>query len=183
MNIRCVVCAALLCLASPAWGYVASAKSAHDGDSLKVRRADKTVVALRLYGIDAPELKQAYGRHAQKLLSSLAAGRQLQVEPLETDRYGRTVALVRLPDGALLNEVMVAEGLAWVYDEYCHADICQRLRELEQQARRERRGLWAEADPTPPAEWRRRHKVEEWYQAPLRVINKVAKGVNSVLRF
>lgn len=99
------------------------------------------------------------------------------------DRYGRSVALVRLPDGTLLNEVLVADGLAWVYEEYCREDLCQRLRELEQQARRERRGLWAENDPTRPAEWRRRHKVEGWYQAPLRVIKMVAKGMNAVLRF
>lgn len=183
MHICSVVCAVLLCLASPAWCYVASAKNVHDGDSLTVRRSDNTIVALRLYGIDAPELKQAYGRHARKLLSSLAARQRVQVEPLDTDRYGRTVALVRLPDGALLNEVMVAEGLAWVYDAYCHEELCQRLRQLEQQARREKRGLWAEAEPTPPAEWRRRHKVEEWYQAPLRAIKKAAKGLGSVLRF
>ena len=173
----------MLCLASPALGYVASVKSVHDGDSLSVRRSDKSVVTLRLYGIDAPELKQAYGIHAKQLLLSLAGRQRLLVEPLDTDRYGRTVALVRLPDGTLLNEALVVEGLAWVYDAYCHADLCPRLRELEQQARRERRGLWAEPDPLRPAEWRRRHKVEEWYQAPLRVIKKVAKGVNSVLRF
>lgn len=173
----------MLCLASPALGYVASVKSVHDGDSLTVRRSDKTLVTLRLYGIDAPELKQAYGIHAKQLLSSLAGRQRLLVEPLDTDRYGRTVALVRLPDGTLLNEALVVEGLAWVYDAYCHADLCPRLRELEQQARRERRGLWAEPDPLRPAEWRRRHEVEEWYQAPLRVIKKVARGVNSVLRF
>ena len=123
------------------------------------------------------------GRHAQQLLSSLAARQRLLVEPLDMDRYGRSVALVRLPDGTLLNEVLVADGLAWVYEEYCREDLCQRLRELEQQARRERRGLWAENDPTRPAEWRRRHKVEGWYQAPLRVIKMVAKGMNAVLRF
>ncbi|MHC1753111.1 thermonuclease family protein [Humidesulfovibrio sp.] len=178
-----IVFAALLCLASPAWGYVASVQAVHDGDSITVRRSDKSVVALRLYGIDAPELQQAYGRHARELLLSLAARQRLQVEPMDTDRYGRTVALVRLPDGALLNEALVAEGLAWVYEEYCREDLCQRLRELEQQARREGRGLWAEPNPTRPAQWRRQHKLEEWYQAPLRVIKKVAQGVNSVLRF
>ena len=162
---------------------MASVKGVHDGDTITARRNDKTVVTLRLYGIDAPELKQAYGRHAQQLLSSLAARQRLVVEPLDTDRYGRTVALVRLPDGTLLNEVLVAEGLAWVYEEYCHEDLCKHLRELERQARRERLGLWAEADPTRPAEWRRRHKVEEWYQSPLRAIKKVARGVGSVLRF
>lgn len=162
---------------------MARTKGVHDGDTITARRSDKTLVTLRLYGIDAPELKQAYGRHARQLLSSLVERQQLLVEPVDTDRYGRSVALVRLPDGTLLNEVLVAEGLAWVYEEYCREDLCQGLRELEQQARRERRGLWAEADPTRPAEWRRRHKAEEWYQAPLRAIKKAARGVNAVLRF
>jgi endonuclease YncB( thermonuclease family) len=57
MHIRPIVFAVLLCLASPAWGYVASVQAVHDGDSITVRRSDKSVVALRLYGIDAPELR------------------------------------------------------------------------------------------------------------------------------
>lgn len=183
MRIGYLIFAALLCLYSPAQGYVASVQSVIDGDSLMVRRSDKTTVALRLYGIDAPELKQAHGRDARELLLSLAARRRLQVEPLDTDRYGRTVALVRLDDGTLLNEVMVAEGLAWVYEEYCREDLCQRLRELERKAWREGRGLWAQADPERPAQWRRRHKTKGWCQDPLRVIKKAARGVGSVLRF
>lgn len=59
MHMRCIILAILLCFATPSWGYVASVKGVHDGDSLSVRRSDKSVVTLRLYGIDAPELKQA----------------------------------------------------------------------------------------------------------------------------
>ena len=32
-----------------------------DGDTIKVLTADKTQIKIRLYGIDAPEKKQAYG--------------------------------------------------------------------------------------------------------------------------
>lgn len=166
-----------VCLANPAWAFMARAKSVHDGDSIQVRRKSGSLVNVRLYGIDAPELMQPSGRDAQKLLASLAARRPLNVQPVDKDRYGRTVALVRLPDGTLLNEVMVAEGLAWVYDQYCQEALCPGLRELESQARTERRGLWAVANPTRPSEWRREHKTEEWYLAPVRAMKKMARNL------
>jgi len=174
--------AVALCLASPAWAFVARAKSVQDGDSLTVRCDDNTLLNVRLYGIDAPELKQAYGLHAKKLLASLALRQTLDVQALDTDRYGRIVALVRLKDGTLLNEVMVAEGLAWVYDQYCQEYLCPRLRALEAQARRERHGLWAAAAPMRPSDWRREHKAEEWRQAPARVMERLDKSLNKVLR-
>jgi len=176
-----LVCA--LWLASPAWAFVARAKSVQDGDSLTVRLGDNALVTLRLYGIDAPELRQPSGRSARKRLAALALRQTLDVQALDTDRYGRTVALVRLGDGALLNEIMVAEGLAWVYDQYCQADICPRLHALEAQARQERRGLWAAANPLRPSDWRREHKAEEWRQAPERAMKKVAKDLSKALRF
>lgn len=106
-----------LCLASPAWAFQARTKTVHDGDSLKVQRADKQLVTIRLYGIDAPEFKQAFGQDAKKRLMALVARKNVDIEPVDTDHYGRTVALVRLKDGTLVNEVMVADGLAWVYTQ------------------------------------------------------------------
>lgn len=179
---RCVLVLLLLCLAAPAWAFVAGTQNVRDGDTLTVQDSANTITILRLYGIDAPEIKQPYGQRAKRKVSALALHKVLDVEPLDTDRYGRTVALVRLQDGTLLNEVLVAEGLAWVYPEYCHLDLCVRLRELENQARRERRGLWAATNPERPADWRRRHQAEEWYQAPVRVLRGAAKNLAKVLR-
>lgn len=181
MRIRLTPLLLVLCLAAPAWAWQARAKTVHDGDSLSVQNAEGALVNIRLYGVDAPELKQHFGYQAKKRLAKLAGRKQLDIEPVDTDRYGRTVALVRLKDGALLNEAMVAEGLAWVYDDFCQRELCQRLRELQAAARTERRGLWAESDPRRPQDWRREHKTEEWYKKPVRVMKALAKKIRVVL--
>jgi endonuclease YncB( thermonuclease family) len=176
-----LILAALL-LPAQALAYLAHAKTVRDGDSIAAYGPEDALVNLRLYGIDAPEYKQPYGLQAKKRLSKLLGKREFQVEPQDTDRYGRTVALLRLPDGTLVNEVLVAEGAAWVYDQYCReADLCQRLRELQDKARVERRGLWAEDNPTPPWNWRKEHKTEEWYKAPVRAVKRLTHKVKVVL--
>ena len=172
----------VLCLAGPAWAWNARVKGVQDGDSINVHGDGKTVVNIRLYGIDAPEMKQPFGYQAKKRLSKLVSRQTVDIEPLDTDRYGRTVALVRLKDGTLVNEVMVADGLAWVYDQYCLQDLCQRLSDLQADARQQRRGLWAESDPQRPSDWRREHKAEEWYKAPVRALKTIAHKIKVVFQ-
>jgi micrococcal nuclease len=70
----------------------------------------------------------------------LAFGKTVRIVPRDTDRYGRTVAEVILPDGRSLNREMVREGLAWWYREYTPHDA--ELARLEAKARAARRGLW-----------------------------------------
>ncbi|MBI5518842.1 MAG: thermonuclease family protein [Desulfovibrio sp.] len=174
-----VLCA--LC-AGQAAAYQAKVKNVHDGDSIAVYGPDEQVVHVRLYGIDAPEFKQPYGYQAKTRLRKLASRKTLEIEPVDTDRYGRTVALVYDKDGRLLNEAMVADGLAWVYEKYCQKDICEGLRQLEAQARQERRGLWADPAPQRPEDWRREHKSEEWYAAPVRAVKTIARKITGVFK-
>jgi endonuclease YncB( thermonuclease family) len=182
MNKYAALLLACLLLPAQALAYTAHAKTVRDGDSIAAYGPEDALVNIRLYGIDAPEYKQPYGLQAKKRLSKLLGKREFQVEPMDTDRYGRTVALLRLPDGALVNEALVAEGAAWVYEQYCReAELCRHLRELQDTARAERRGLWAEADPTPPWEWRKQHKTEEWYKAPVRAVKRLTHKVKVVL--
>ncbi len=68
------------------------------------------------------------------------------------DRYGRTIADVILPDGRVLNRELVRAGFAWWYRRYAPED--ETLEQLECEARGARRGLWADAEPVPPWEWR-----------------------------
>lgn len=180
MKTRATLLLLALSLASPAWAFQGRTQNVHDGDSISVSGPDQQTVHVRLYGVDAPEFKQAFGYQAKRRLRQLASRQTLDIEPVDTDRYGRTVALVRSKDGTLINEVMVAEGLAWVYDQYCHQDLCQHLRDLQEQARQERRGLWADSDPTRPADWRKEHKAEEWYAAPVRALKTVARKIKGV---
>jgi endonuclease YncB( thermonuclease family) len=86
-----------------------------DGDTLTVLTADKRQVKVRLHGIDAPESGQDFGNRAKQLASSLAIGKNVTVRVRDTDRYGRPVADVILPDSRMLNREMVREGMAWWY--------------------------------------------------------------------
>jgi micrococcal nuclease len=62
------------------------------------------------------------------------------------------VADVILPDGRNLNHEIVRAGLAWWFRRYAPDD--EDLKRLEAQARQAKRGLWADAEPVPPWEWR-----------------------------
>jgi len=138
-----------ICGTSQAWEGVVT--KIQDGDSFRVRqgRATKTI---RLYGIDCPEYQQPGGLQAKKLTSSLLKGRHIDIQPVDRDRYGRIVAVVRL-GGQVVNAELVHTGWAWVYPRYCRAQpICRQWETLERDARRERRGIWR--DPAPEAPWR-----------------------------
>jgi endonuclease YncB( thermonuclease family) len=127
----------------------------HDGDTISVVRrghAEK----VRLAGIDCPELRQAFGNRAKNLTSRLASGQMVTVRVQGSDDYGRRLGVVILPDGRSLNRELVAAGLAWQVKTSKNKQVAQ----LEKDARRAKRGLWADADPTPPWEYRRVKNAE-----------------------
>jgi endonuclease YncB( thermonuclease family) len=122
-----------------------------DGDTITVLR-DHQSIKIRLSGIDAPEGGQPFGNRAKQFASTVAFGKIVTVKPRDTDRYGRTVADVILPDGRNLSHEIVRAGFAWWFRRYAPDD--RALASLEAEARAARRGLWAEAGPIPPWEWR-----------------------------
>jgi Staphylococcal nuclease homologue len=83
-----------------------------DGDTIRVLRGGKAV-KVRLHGVDTPEKAQAFGTQARKFTSDLAFQRDVTVQIRATDRYGRLVGDVLLPDGRSLNQELVRAGLAW----------------------------------------------------------------------
>ena len=112
-----------------------------DGDSITVLHDGKGE-QIRLYGIDCPEKRQDFGNRAKQFTSNLVFSKVVDVSPVTTDRYGRTVAFVRVRD-TLVNEELIRAGLAWVYTKYCDRAICQEWKKLEEEARKARRGLWS----------------------------------------
>lgn len=123
----------------------------YDGDTIGVLR-DGREVRVRLHGIDTPESGQPFGTRARQTTSSLAFGKTVTVEVLDTDRYGRAVGLVILPDRHVLNHELVAAGMAWWYRQYAPGDTL--LERLETVARERRAGLWSEPNPIAPWDWR-----------------------------
>lgn len=123
-----------------------------DGDTIQVLR-DGRAEKVRLAGIDCPELNQPYGQAAKRFVLHAAAQKTVTVQVITTDRYGRTVGEVILPDGRSLNQEVVRAGYAWWYRKYSDDSV---LAALEEEASLARRGLWVDANPVPPWEWRRR---------------------------
>ena len=112
---------------------------------------DGRPVTLRLADIDCPELAQAFGPEARDETARLVEGREVTVQVMTRDRYGRRVAVVLLPDGRSVNRRLVESGLAWRFDRYCEDP---EMEKLQAEAREARRGLWSDAQPVPPWEFR-----------------------------
>jgi len=127
-----------------------------DGDTITVLDANKVQHKIRLAGIDAPEKKQAFGNRSKESLSALAFDKTVNVETDKQDRYGRQVGKV-LVNGQDVNLVQVERGMAWFYRQYQREQSPndRRLYEAaEDAARADKRGLWRDADPMPPWEFR-----------------------------
>jgi endonuclease YncB( thermonuclease family) len=126
-----------------------------DGDSFLVRPAKGRDVDVRLQDIDAPEKDQPYGNAARTALIGLIGERDVFVDVIETDRYGRKVVRVyREPDRLDIAKALVRDGHVWVYRRTVHD---RSLVELEEAARAARRGIWAlpANDRVPP--WQHRY--------------------------
>lgn len=129
-----------------------------DGDTFTVMQQQKKIV-IRLYGVDCPEKVQPYGKQASRFAKAFLSG-VVEIEPVDTDKYGRTVAIVRLADGTTLQERLVESGFAWVFDHFCRKPVCIQWKQKEKAASQTGRGLWHENRPTPPWQWRAGHKQQ-----------------------
>ncbi len=130
--------------------FAAKVTGVADGDTLTVLDNERRRLRIRLHGIDAPELHQAFGRRAREALADLVDGRSVRVAVIERDRYERLVADLYVGTN-WVNAVMVAQGWAW---HYRHHSDARALTAAERSARAQALGLWRGRDPLPPWNWR-----------------------------
>jgi micrococcal nuclease len=145
---------ALLCLTGPAFAeFTGKVVRVLDGDTLEILH-NRHPERIRLSGIDCPEKGQAYGNNAKQAASELVYGKEVTLQTHGHDKYGRTLADVLLLDGTNVNQELVKQGWCWWYRKYAPGDTV--LEGLEHEARDGRKGLWADPQPVPPWEWRKR---------------------------
>nr|WP_315419679.1 thermonuclease family protein [uncultured Pedobacter sp.] len=126
--------------------------SVADGDTFTLLVNGNQQVKIRLHGIDCPEKKQDFGQVAKEFTSKKVFEKTITVKPTDIDRYGRTIAIVLLPNSISLNELLLKNGLAWHYLQY---DKNPNWSKLEQSARNSKIGLWQLDQPVAP--WSFRH--------------------------
>jgi endonuclease YncB( thermonuclease family) len=83
-----------------------------DGDTMHVAGAGAPV---RIWGLDAPERNETGFIEATNALSNICAGKSVNCEELDRDKYGRIVARCYLPNGDDIAAEMIKSGTA---DEY-----------------------------------------------------------------
>lgn len=125
-----------------------------DGDTMTARCGEPGAyqqVKVRISAIDAPEKAQPFGQRAKQALAELCHQQQARIVERAQDRYGRTVADVECR-GRDAGQHQVSTGMAWVFDRY--AKGYSHLYPLQQAAQHQQLGLWADAAPAPPWDWR-----------------------------
>lgn len=131
--------------------YEAKVVRVIDGDTIEILEGQNKK-RVRFYGIDAPELKQAYGEQSKKFLNSLINDKNVEIIQKDKDKYGRILAIVKL-EGRDINQIMVKSGFAWAYTYYSDSYLNE-----EKEARAKKIGLWKDINPIEPYKWRRKNR-------------------------
>ena len=137
-----------------------------DGDTIVVIDADRARHKVRLAAVDAPEPKQAFGTRAKQNLSNMVFGKDVSIEWKKRDRNERIVGKVWVQPtdcptcGKTLDagHAQIIAGFAWWYRTYAKEQSAEdqgRYKSAEDEAGLRKWGLWGDAEPVPPWEWRK----------------------------
>ena len=128
----------------------------NSGDVITIFNLNRPV-RVRLLGVDAPELDQAFGDVAKKHLADLVYDKSVLVEYSGIDGDHSVNGRVSF-EGIDIGVQMIRDGAAWLDPSSQHR-LSQTDREMYQEseaaARRERRGLWQQENPVAPWEFAR----------------------------
>ena len=124
----------------------------YDGDTITALTSQKEKIKIRLYGIDAPELKQPFGKASKRHLIDLISNKSLSVNAKGKDKYGRTLAVLYNGDQDI-NAQMVIDGYAWAYDKFSKDYVA-----FQQNAQSLKKGLWVDKDVVRPSDFRKLKK-------------------------
>lgn len=131
-----------------AFGFGGIVVNVYDGDTITILSKDSQAYKIRLWGIDAPEKKQAFGEKSRAYLRNMIINKSVKVRKMGQDRYKRILGIV-IFNGVDINAKMVESGYAWSYDKFS-----TKYKNLELQARQAKKGLWVDKKPIRPDEFR-----------------------------
>ncbi|MEG4404584.1 thermonuclease family protein [Microcoleus sp. MON2_D5] len=152
-------------------------KRVSDGDTLVASDSAGKDIKVRFACVDAPEVAHTnaeknskasalknqfkWGNLAHQRMQQLVkkGGGRVVLTVTDTDRYGRKVSEVRLPNGTFAQEVLIREGLAMVYRPYLkNCPSASVLEQAEAEAKKKRRGVWGDSKFVPAWKFRKSDK-------------------------
>jgi endonuclease YncB( thermonuclease family) len=131
-----------------------------DGDTF----SGKSGVNCRIDTIDAPEAAkpqygkkgQPFGEESKRKLQEMILNKEVNIRIVKpADKYGRSICQVEI-EGKGVDHEMVQAGAAWVYENFAKGTLReQALTGAQDSAKKSKRGLWADPNPTYPPDFRR----------------------------
>ena len=128
-----------------------------DGDSILVTDSKSVEYEIQLEGIDAPELKQDFGKESTEGLSKLLKDKTVRITWKSKDNFERLLAQVYEGDKHI-NMEMIKSGMAWHFKRY---NKDEELAKAETVAREAKKGLWAKESPVAPWDFRKETKAPD----------------------
>jgi micrococcal nuclease len=129
-----------------------------DGDTVVVLLKDKTQETLRLAEVDCPENSQAFGKNAKQFTSSEVFGKNVIFYRTTKDRYRRTIAKIFYDNNKYLSAEIIKAGFGWWYYK---ASKNIELQKMQQEAKKNKLGLWSDKKAISPWDFRASKKKKK----------------------
>ena len=125
-----------------------------DGDTVVVLDSLNNQYTLRLAEVDCPEKNQPFGTKAKQFTSDQIYLKTIKYVVTDTDRYGRSIAMIYYDtDNKYLSAEIIKAGMGWHYKRY---STSKELATFENNARKNKTGLWVDTNPINPSDWRKK---------------------------
>ena len=134
----------------------------NDGDTVTVllkTDEEKKQRKIRLATIDAPEYNQPFGKKSRRHLSDLVYRKEITINKMGQDRYGRIIAEIFV-DGKNINVEQIRNGYAWHYKRHQRQQTYEQrivYSQAQNEAKEKRLGIWQLKKPIPPWAYRKRN--------------------------
>jgi micrococcal nuclease len=124
-----------------------------DGDTVVVLDSLNNQITLRLAEVDTPEKSQPFGTKSKQFTSDQIYLKTIKYVVTDTDRYGRSIAMIYYgEDNKYLSAEIIKKGMGWHYKRY---STSKELALLEDNAKKNKIGLWVDNNPIAPWEFRK----------------------------
>jgi len=131
----------------------------HDGDTCTTDKGEK----IRLACIDAPELKQPFGKASRDHLRKIIKDRPVKIDRINTDRFGRTIAILYIMDSGkwqAVQSLQASSGTVWAFDRFKrNCPIWHSIDREFQAAQSKKIGLFTDRQAVEPWIWRQNEKL------------------------
>lgn len=118
-----------------------------DGDTIIL----KSGVSVRYIGIDCPEMNhkksspQPFAKEARSFNEKLVKGKKLKIVfgSQKKDRFQRVLGYVYLPNGRMVNELILEKGMGWVYFHKDNLELNSKFLLIQKTAYKNKQGIWS----------------------------------------